>query len=500
MVCSRGEGKRRIVKVAEATQAEAVALIDVQLQQGQRHFTLTEAAAMTGLPMDAVRHAMDALLTRYVCRLQVSDQGDLIYHFGDHLRRRGEKTAAEHRQELLDWLWRIFTVIYKAWIAVTLVVYFILFLVIVIVVLVAVSTQQSGDDRRRRGTAMQLGGLFDLFLAIFRWRTITGAVDYRQDRDGYRYRHYEPLPAVLNNRKKNFIASVYDFVFGPPRVEIDPLTNEREVAAYLLQNKGVVVASELSALAGWNFPQADTFLADCAVRYQGDLQVSDNAVLYGRFDDIMRGVGEVETGAITYYWDEYEPEYEWTGNSSAHNVIMILMNGFNLLMAFVVMSGGLSAIAASGRPGTFLGLFAAHETLVAALLGWLPFVFSLLFFLIPLVRGLTLSRLRRQRHEANMRKRLFKAIFARQGRPQTVDEVLAVVNANTVEESVSRPVVETMLKELSLDMPGEMSVSEAADVQIAFPRMTSELQEIRRIRERRQVDDTIGDIIIESDN
>lgn len=500
VACSRGEGKRRTAKVAEATQAEAVALIDAQLQQGQRHFTLTEAAAMTGLSMDAVRHAMDALLTRYVCRLQVSDQGDLIYHFGDTLRRRGEKTAAERRQELLDGLWRIFTVIYKAWIAVTLVVYFILFLVIVIVVLVAVSTQQSGDDRRRRGASMQLGGLFNLFFAIFQWRTITGAVDYQQDHDGYRYRHYEPRPAVLNHRKKSFIASVYDFVFGPPRVEIDPLTNEREVAAYLSQNKGVVVASELSALAGWNFSQADTFLADCVVRYRGELQISDNAVLYGQFDDLMRRVGEVEAGAITYYWDEYEPEYEWTGNSGTHNVVMILMNGFNLLMALVVMSGGLSAIAASGRLGTSLDFLAANETLVSVLLGWLPFVFSLLFFLIPLARGLKLGGLRRRRHEANIRKRLLNVIFARQGRPQTVDEVLAAVNVNTVEERLSRPVVETMLKELALDMPGDMSVSDAAEVRIAFPRITSELQEVRRIREHRQVDDTIGDIIIESDN
>jgi hypothetical protein len=134
------------------------------------------------------------------------------------------------------------------------------------------------------------------------------------------------------------------------------------------------------------------------------------------------------------------------------------------------------------------------------LLGWLPFVFSLLFFLIPLARGLKLGGLRRRRHEANIRKRLFQAIFARQGRPQTVDEVLAVVNANTVEESLSRPVVETMLKELALDMPGDMTVSDTAEMHIAFPRITSELQEIRRIREHRQVDDTIGDIIIESDN
>jgi hypothetical protein len=108
--------------------------------------------------------------------------------------------------------------------------------------------------------------------------------------------------------------------------------------------------------------------------------------------------------------------------------------------------------------------------------------------------------LRRRRHKANIRKRLFKEIFDRQGRPQTADEMLAAVNTNAVEQSLSRPVVETMLKELSLDMPGDMSVSDTAEVQIAFPRITAELQEIRRIREHRQVDDTLGDIIIESDN
>jgi hypothetical protein len=305
---------------------------------------------------------------------------------------------------------------------------------------------------------------------------------------------------VLNHRKKSFIAAVYDFVFGPPRVEIEPLTNEREVAAYLLQNKGIVVASELSALAGWNFPQADTFLADCVVRYRGELQISDHAVLYGQFDDIMRGAGEVETGAVTYYWDEYEPEYEWTGNSRTHNVSLILINSFNLLMALVVMSGGLAAIAASGRANPFLDFLSANGTLVTGVLGWIPFVFSLLFFLIPLARGLRLGGLRRRRQEANIRKRLLKEIFSRQGQPQTVDEVLAAVNANAVEESLSRPVVETRLKEMSLDMPGDMIVSDAAEVQIAFPRIAAELGEVRRIREHRQVDDTLGDIIIESDN
>jgi hypothetical protein len=180
-----------------------MARIETQLRQGQPHFTLPEAAAMTGLSIDASRQALEALLNRYVCRLQVSENGDLIYHFGATLRRRGAKTAAERRAEILAGLWHVFTVIYKAWMAITLVIYFVFFLVLLIVLMVAAASKRS--SRRDRDTAFSMApmaGLFDLFMSIFQWRTITGSTTYRRDSDGYPYRHYEPRPAVLNTAKK----------------------------------------------------------------------------------------------------------------------------------------------------------------------------------------------------------------------------------------------------------------------------------------------------------
>lgn len=486
--------------VGEATQGDAVAIIDSRLRQGERHFTLPEAAAMTGLAIDDTRHAMEALLNKYVCRLQVSEHGDLIYDFGDRLQRRGEKTAAERRQELLNWLWRIFTVIYKAWIAVTLVVYFVVFLVLVIAAIVALSSRQSSGDRRHGGTAIRLGSIFDLFFSIFHWRTVTHAVGYHQDRQGYRYRHFEPRPAVLNARKKNFMAAVYDFVFGPPRVELDPLGDEKEVAAYLLQNNGIVVTAELSALAGWTIPQAETFLTDCILRYRGESKISDDPVLYGEFDELMRRVGEANTGAITYYWDEYEPEYELNGNSSSQNAMICVMNGFNLLIAFLLATSDLTVFVAMGAPQDIFSWLAANAAWVQIVFGWIPLAFSVLFFVIPLVRWYQIRTLQRQRHEQNIRKRIFKAIFTRQGQPQTVDEVMAAVNRSSEVEALSPPTVEAMLKELALDMPGDMGVSETAAVQYAFPRLTAELAAVERLRRNRRDDDSLGTIIMESDN
>jgi hypothetical protein len=488
--------------VGEITQSDAVALIDARLQQGERHFTLPEAAAMTGLAIDETRDAMESLLNKYVCRLQVSENGDLIYNFGEALQRRGEKTAAERRREFLAWLWRLFTVIYKAWIAVTLVVYFIVFLVIVIVALVAASARQSSDERHRQdaGMPIQLGSIVDLFFSIFRWRTVTGTIDYRRDAQGYRYRHYEPRPAVMHAKKKNFMSAVYDFVFGPPRVQLDPLGNEKEVAVYLQQHNGIVVTAELSALAGWTLPQAETFLTECILRYRGETKISDDPVLYGQFDELMRGVGEVETGDITYYWDEYEPDYELNGNSGTQNMIIGIMNGFNLMIALFLATGDLTAFVTPVVSPDIFAWLAVNSVWVHVVLGWIPLIFSILFFVIPLVRWFQIRTLQQQRQRQNVRKRLFKAIFARRGQPQTVPAVTTAVNRGSEEAALTPPEVESGLKQLVLDMPGDMDVSGSAEVQYAFPRLTAELDAVERLRQHRRDDDALGRIIMESDN
>lgn len=479
---------------------DAVTVVEKQLKRQQRHFTLTEAAALTGLSIDEAREALDALLTRYVCRLQVSENGDLIYNFGETLRRRGAKTLRERLQQTGTWLWKVFTVVYKAWITLTLAVYFVIFLALLLLIILASRSQRSSDSRR--GSSVDLSPLLRMFASLFYWQTITGAFDNRRDRYGYRYRSYRPTPSVLNTTKKNFVAAVYDFVFGPPRPVIDPLQNEKEVAAYLRQQKGLVVPAELSALAGWTLPQAETFLTDCIIRYQGETKISDQAVLYGEFDTILRGRSEVQEGKIEYYWDEYEPEYELNGNSPTNNAIIVVMNSVNALFAFLVVSGSLDRVLQGPAMMEFVPEVArfAGSPLFVVFLGWLPLIFSLLFFGLPLMRLLRLPMLRQQRHHTNIRKRLFKTIFATQGRSQAMSQMLAAVNADANEETLSQQAVEDQLKELVLDMPGDMRVNDAAELEYAFPRLTRELNDVASLRRQRRVDTALGDIIVESDN
>ena len=79
-------------------------------------------------------------------------------------------------------------------------------------------------------------------------------------------------------------------------------------------------------------------------------------------------------------------------------------------------------------------------------------------------------------------------------------EVVTAVNTSATEETLSQPVVDTLLKELVLDLAGDMDAFDSDEVRFSFPRVTAELEEVQHLRRDRRLDDTLGDILIESDN
>jgi hypothetical protein len=144
-------------------------------------------------------------------------------------------------------------------------------------------------------------------------------------------------------------------------------------------------------------PEAETLLTDCVIRYHGDTKISEQAVLYVEFDTLLRSVGAADAGKAGYYWDEDELEYALTGNAPTYNWIIGGMNSFNLLGAAMVLGGSFA---------TVLG----HGPLITIVLGWMPLMFSVLFFAIPLGRLLRLQVLRQRQRFQRLRKQLFKAI------------------------------------------------------------------------------------------
>lgn len=471
--------------MADKQKANTLSALEAWVEKRRQPFTLNDAAAGTGIAVQDLVNAFDDLIGKYYCRVQATAQGDVIYDFGASLRRRNAKTTGEIFREMLNWLWKGFQAIYKVCIALVMVVYFVIF-VVIIVVAVILATSASKDDKK--GSSLNLNVIGDLFSAIFRFSHITNTVMYVTDAAGYRYPQYQPEPAALNKNKKGFMASIYDFVFGPPRVPVDHLSNEKELAAYLRQNKGVTVGAELQALAGWTTDQMEDFLAAYSAKFQGRLKVTEEGVLYAEFDELLRGKIKTDETPIVYYWDEYEPEYLWTGNDFGRNLVIALMNLFNLAFSYFVLTAEQS----------ILGLIAITPAVRIAL-GWAPFIYSVLFFLIPLARGLWILKKRQERHQANIRRRVMKAIFAGQAAPKTFEEIERLINSEPQMEKLSKETIRSALDRLLLELRGKLETDMSdGKSRYAFEQIHAELKTIQAIRRRREVSRDLGDVILDS--
>ncbi|MBN1639028.1 MAG: hypothetical protein JW866_08675 [Ignavibacteriales bacterium] len=453
------------------------------------YFTLADASAITGISMQESRKALDELMTKYVCRLQVTEQGDLIYDFGKSPLRRGEKTFKEKWQDFTAWLWKAFKFLFKIWITLMLVVYFIIFVVIMIALVFA----SSQGSKSKKGPNLNFIGA--IFRGFFIWNTFTPNTRYVTDRYGYSYREFEPLKSHMSDpskNKKRFVSSIYDFVFGPPRVENQMTENYKEVAAYLRQNNGIITLSELKALAGWTNEEAEKFMADCIIRFNGTAQISNDGVLYAEFPEITRSINKEDDGKIIYYWNEYEPEYKVTGNTTSRNLGIIFMNIFNLAWSAFFAFGDLSEL--SYETGFDFGTGAAIG------LGWVPLIYSLLFFLVPILRYFKILPLKKKRMINNIRKRIIRVIYDTKGKPTSADTIMQGANQTGQGEApLSQGSVTKVMNELIQDWSGEMEVNPEGKIIYKFPRLEDELKEVVTLRQQQTGKDKIGDVILDTD-
>lgn len=476
---------------------ENLLVLERYAEKNSKQFTLEDASSVTGMPIIETEEAIKTMMERYDCKLKVTENGDLIYDFGTQLSRRTKKSFGEYVQQFFRAIWKGFQISYKFLTAIALVVYFVVFLVLLIA---AAVSSEDGD-----GIGDALAVLFRLFLSIFEWSTIMGYNQryYTNDDYGYKYQHYKERPGVLNwgrsrkkkkknpKDKKGFVASIYDFIFGPPRVQLDPLANNQEVATFLKEQKGLIVTSEVQALAGWTREEAENFLTECLGMFDGQADVSDNGTLYGDFSQLIRSKDRTGEAPVIWYWDEYEPEYELTGNSTWRNVLIVLMNTFNFLASLVIFSGAYS----TGTLGTAFVFF----------LGTFPLVYCSLFFLIPLVRWFRIRPLRKKQREMNIRKRLMRVVFQTydQGKEHVHEIPLSKLTevANTIrktEEKLDSATVDRVMKDTLADLGGEAYLNDQNEIIYKFELIAQELNAVDSLRNEKRDDSDLGEIIFEA--
>lgn len=459
--------------------------------------TVGDISADTGLGLEETEQVMRRMLQYYRSHLDVDDEGNLLYRFDPKFKRRGHQPGLWwHRFKKKTW--SALTLAFKAWIMVMLVGYTVAFVVLLLAFAIAGIAAAASSDSDAGGEMMLLP--FYLILRVLEvvfWISVFDSSRgagrsrrvHRPMRRGGMYGRGMPMGrrrarggggfmGKLRGKKKEkpsepLYTRIFRYVFGPQE-EPDPLAAERAFARFVRERNGRVTAADWASRTGASLEEADRALTASAVRFRGNIDVSDDGQLVYRFDDLRvsseAGVDDTKRGPAPI-WERLVRVPPLAGkNPKKTNRWITLLNGFNLTMGAVVLGSAVTLTSA-----------------VAIGLGWIPLVFSTLFFAIPGARALQ-RRFAKPRIEAeNERRRLVEAVYI-----SAEDGVARPVDAKIFDTSKAG-------ERIVADFDADVEVDEDGEIYYRFPRVADQISAGEKARQQATAELVFGQTIFSSD-
>ncbi len=435
-----------------ASQSEILNKVETTVKKAKGRVSPSDIVAETGYALTEVNDTLKRLLELYESKVTMNKQsGEVAFYFKYPLVKRASKSLKEQMFVILTFLWKTFQTIYKASIAVILVVYTVIFAIILLFLM------SRGSNNDRDDGSRIVGALFRAIFEALRFVAINRALEYYYDPSGMRYKQY----AQEENKGVGFIQSVFQFVFGPDMPKYDPLNDDKELLAYIRKIGYKISSAKIIELTGVNYDEADSRLARYISKFDGEAYINSDNVLIVEFPRMTAKVSnELLGGKIEYYKDEIEPPYELTGNSPGRNFLIGALNIFNLIMSLKVTQ-----------------LLSPMPELNGALwaIGLVPLVFSALFFLIPLMRIPYIKKQQKMRRKNIIRKKLIGAIayFDDVGLPEK--EIFHYAKITPEETKLA----ESVLKKLLIELNGEVNLNANGAAIYSFPRFYAEMKAVK---------------------
>lgn len=437
--------------------------------------TAGDVSADTGLGYDQTEMALQQMLSQYKSHLDVDDDGNLRYRFDPAFVRRGSDPGRAWRN-FKRGAWKAFMGFFKVWTMVMLVGYTVLFVLLLIAVGIAgFAASMQGDNRRGGGRVAVLPFiLVARFLEFMFWWNLFSGPQRGYGR-GYGRQRRGGLFGGLGQRErkkpsKPFYQKIFDYLFGPEAKKTDPLGPEKAFAQFVRSRNGRITAAEWASRTGQTLQEAENALTASIVRFNGDVDVSDDGVLVYRFDELMvTAEGGESYQDISPIWRRKVSVPDFTGNPGSTNTWISVLNGFNLAMAAFV------TFAVVGLPlGAIIGL------------GWVPLVFSSMFFAIPLLRKLSHNRQKERAAHENERRESLSIVFesARDGKVRPVPD---------------SSVPEKFQDRFLVGYDGDIAVTDEGLTTFLFPRIAEEFDAGEQARESAANEVVFGKTVFSSD-
>lgn len=378
--------------------------------------TVGEISADTGIGYHDCERSMRHLLTIYKSHLDVDDDGNLLYQFDEGFVRRGEDSG-RFWHNAKKTAWAGFKMFFKVWIMVMLVGYVSVFVLLLIALAVgAIGASASSDSDSGLGELITIPfHLLARLLEFMFWIDFYG----KSGRGGRR-----GMRPVRKREKisKPFYQKTFDFVFGPEK-EVDTLAIHRKFTEFIRANDGQITAADWARISGQSLDKAETALTASVVRYNGEVDYTENGTLVYKFRELLLASSDSEVKSLRVpktYWSSEAKVPKLTGNPKGTNRWIVGLNAFILIASSVVLgTAGLPAAAVIG-------------------LGAIPLVFSLIFFSVPIFRWIKQQSLKGKVAAENKRRKSVKKIFdsVKSQRPVSVEPAVALDFGGEYDEEI----------------------------------------------------------------
>lgn len=371
-----------------------------------REVTVADAAAASGLSLEDAQRALHALVAEYRGHLRVTEEGELLFRFPTGFTRPWETPEAltAFGRRVGAALLGALRFVVRAWVAIVLVAYALIF----VAIFLALAFGRGSDDRgSERGGVLAYALLRMVSEALF-WTfhpfspfAVRGDVFQRGDR-----RQRDETP---------FYERVDRFFFGPRAAPRDPDADRRAVLAAIRAGKGRIGVGDVMRVTGAPRDAVDPLMSRLLVDYDGSVEVSEEGGIAYRFPDLRKTAPAAEALAARRppaVWEQKVAVPPVTGNRPGQDLLIGGLNAFNLVASTWALAAGMTVerLVALVRQ---LPPELVPPPGLPVVLGLVPFVFSLLLFLLPLGRIALRRRTRRRVARENGRRAVLRTVLER---------------------------------------------------------------------------------------
>jgi hypothetical protein len=484
--------------------AAAADVLRSKIPDPTKPMTVADASVASGLPLRDVEAGLHWLTSEYRGHLRVTEDGDLVHVFPNGFTKPWESREATWRilSKIGAALFAAGRFVVRAWLLIAMIGYAAIFIAILIGMTLA---RQSND--RDNGLGMGAGLIGGLFRGI-------------ADAMFWTFHPFSPLyigasygePRHVRQRDPNdvpFYEKVNRFVFGPPTPAPDPHAMRTRILEEIRVQKGRIGLADVMRVTGLPRDQADPLMARLMLDYEGSVEVAEQGGIIYRFEGIRR----TAEGESSFYdrgarrarrpaWETPATLPPLTGNSGGSNMVIAMLNGFNVLASSWVIVHGLTIsnlvmLLTTRVPRGAPPIVLPNDGVPIAL-GLVPLVFSLALFALPAARAFVRTRREKTVAKENARLGILREVLTRAPKKEPVpDEALRVAYRVATGEDPSSKEITARVVELG----GDVDVGPDGEVRYRFADLEAEAEALEDERAHAPAAEAkLGRVVFASDD